>query len=223
MPDVPYNNVPGTAFGLVGNDGKPLAAAGSVLINNVQFLSDGVTPNPDFGKNATAQPYVSLAIPFGTPFGTYSQTIRLFEGMDTSGYTTYNGSNQSYNPLYPPQYGNAVGGIGKPGSVSDTYVFGAQPISDPGVVVKANVLEDRMTDGNTFGALPEIDASPAGTTTGGGPASTPDFAPAALQAAGGNLSGLLDIGTRRLKSLWHLRLSGAFHHAEHGSGLLLSG
>jgi len=176
VPDFPSNNVPGTPFGLAGNNNAPLVIANGLAVNNT-------------GQPATAPPYVSLAIPFGTPFGTYAQTLRLFEGMDIAGYTTYNGSNQSYNPLYPPQYGTAVGGIGTPSSIpTDIYQYGAQPISDPGVVVKASVLEDRLTDGLTFGALPQIDPGPAGTGTGGAPRSTPDFAPAAFQAFGGNLS-----------------------------------
>ncbi len=36
-----------------------------------------------------ALPFVSVAIPFGTPVGTYHQTVRVFEGMDTTGYNTY--------------------------------------------------------------------------------------------------------------------------------------
>ncbi len=128
-----------------------------------------------------APPYVSLAVPFGTPVGTYSQTVRIFEGLDTQGYNTYNGNGSGYNPLYPPQYGGAPGGLGTPNYTSaaiprDVYQYGLQPVSTTGTIVKGSVIEDRMTDGLTFGALPQVD--PAATP---GAVSVPDFGPAAFR------------------------------------------
>ena len=147
-----------------------------------------------------APPYVSLAVPFGTPVGTYSQTVRVFEGLDTTGYNTYNGS--AYNPLYPPQYGKAIGGIGAPtaspdgvpnDAARDVYQYGLQPVSTTGTVVKGSVVEDRMTDGFTFGALPQIDLGLAGSVSNGNGGTTaqavPDFGPAAFRdPTNGNLA-----------------------------------
>ena len=131
-----------------------------------------------------APPYVSLAVPFGTPVGTYSQTVRVFEGLDTSGYRTYNTANTNYNPLYPPQYGGAVGGIGTPGNSAipgDVYQYGLQPVSTTGTVVKGSVVEDRLTDGFTFGALPQIDFGPASNPGAIAVTSVPDLGPAAFR------------------------------------------
>ncbi len=137
-----------------------------------------------------ASPYVSLAVPFGTPVGTYSQTVRVFEGLDTYGYQTYNPASTNYNPLYPPQYGRQAGGIRPPGRSpdpvpSDVYQYGLQPVSTTGTVVKGSVVEDRMTDGFTFGALPQIDLGPAGPSVTGNNGTTtqsvPNLGPAAFR------------------------------------------
>ncbi len=148
---------------------------------------------------ASAPPYVGIAVPFGTPVGTYHTNdnipLRLFEGYDLPGSGTA-------NPYKPPTYGyvsngtptNGLGGHFPPGdpqkvstvlSLNPTATATAtlpenaalQPVSNPGVKLQIKVVENRMTDGFTFGALPMIDAGPAGGTGG----ATPDFAPAAFR------------------------------------------
>ena len=41
--------------------------------------------------NYATPPYISVAVPLGTPVGTYSQRVRMFEGLDTG-----------YDPLIGP-------------------------------------------------------------------------------------------------------------------------
>ena len=174
-------------------------------------------PQPGF----SAPPYVGLAVPFGTPVGTYHTapaqdptSLRLFEGLDTAAATGYSLTTPANSPipryLYPPQYGKAVGGIGSPAvdtttantgepvdssnQPEDVY-NGAQPISTTGTQLVGTVVEQRLTDGATYGAVPMIDAGSAGPSvvpTGGNtavPTSTADIAPAAFRdPATGNLS-----------------------------------
>ncbi len=186
VPDVPAVNTAGPLFSLYLTADKPVIVAGKVS------AVDNNPKSPTYNQliPATAPPFVSVGIPFGTPVGTYSQTLRLFEGMDVSGYTTYNTGSSLYNSLYPPQYGGSIGGLAAPSSAPDSVLYpGVQPTSTTGTIVKATVLEDRMTDGNTAGALPQGDTTPAGTSAANNPISTPDFAPAAFRdPATGQLS-----------------------------------
>ena len=153
-------------------------------------------------------PYVSIAVPFGTVAGSYHGTLQAFEGIDIGGYNTYKGSGQLFDQstrmLYPPHYGKAIGGIGAPvtdlngilqdetGTASaDIVKFGGSrrnpiaslmPISTTGTVLNFKVVEDRMTDGFTYGSVPMIDAGPAVPAAGAVPAhATPDFGPAAFR------------------------------------------
>ncbi len=191
VPDVPSVDTAGAPFSLYLTADKPIVVAGRVAAVD----NDPHSPTYNQVLPETAPPYVSVGIPFGTPVGTYSQTLRLFEGRDVSGYTTYNTGSKLYNPLYPPQYGGSIGGLAAPTSAPGNVLYpGLQPLSTTGTVVKATVLEDRMTDGYTAGSLPHVDAVPAVPASGSGatavPAqSTPDFAPAAFRdASSGNLS-----------------------------------
>jgi len=155
------------------------------------------------------KPFVSTAIPFGTPVGSYHGTIQLFEGLDAYGYsdviTNQPGGSQTYTGLIaqicPPRYGSGTGGIIKPtpGTLADSFVIAKSPantlvqlmpISSTGTTLNVNVTEDRMTDGSTYGGVPMIDSSGAGTKDArGNPTSTPDFAPAAFRdRTSGNLS-----------------------------------
>ncbi len=159
--------------------------------------------SPTNGLPYKSLPFVSLAIPFGTPVGTYSTpaqqsplSLHLFEGLDPNTATAYN-TKSATGFLYPPQYNGSIGGIKAPNTstqgLTDIYTAG-QPLSTTGTQLTATVIEQRLTDGSTYGAVPMIDAGPAGSTTpaGGGtavPASTPDFAPAAFRDFfSGNLS-----------------------------------
>ncbi len=142
VPDVPHDN----------NAGNPALTP--------YFLPSAATPT--IGK--TAPPFVGLAVPLGTPVGTYAQNVRLFEGLSGA-----------YNPLVGPAYG----------TFPDTFNYATQPYSSP-VVVKATVTEARVTDGSVAGSLPQVDNA-AQNATG-----TADFLPSAFRNAfwnGGTLSG----------------------------------
>ena len=155
-------------------------------------------------------PFVSVAVPFGTPVGSYHAPLQLFEGLDPGGYKS---AVKTLDPnlqgeytgltalLYPPQYGGAVGGIGTPnnggqpnGLPQDTInivatnnsLISLMPSSANAALLNVKVLEDRMTDSGTFGAIPMIDPIPnPGVTL----PTFPDFAPAAFRdPASGDLS-----------------------------------
>lgn len=158
-------------------------------------------------------PYVSAAIPFGAPVGSYHSSLQLFEGLDSGGYS---GVAVNANPsgalagsftgltaqIFPPQYNGVIGGIGAQGQgpgpngrPQDTSVsvlggggeVSLMPNSRTATVLNVKVTEDRMTDGGTFGAVPMIDQpSIIGYTP---PPAAPDFAPAAFRdPASGNVS-----------------------------------
>ncbi len=203
---------PGATFHkpLVGSDQPSTLTVPDAPENYVAGASLDSYPTPLVPNNTNgvykSAPFVSVAIPFGTPVGTYSTpapqsplSLRLFEGLDagsTAAATAYS-TTSATGFLYPPQYNGAIGGIGKPNvstnGLPEVYTAG-QPLSTTGTQLSATVTEQRLTDGFTYGAVPMIDAGPAGSTTprGGGtavPASTPDFAPAAFRDFGtGNLS-----------------------------------
>jgi len=163
-------------------------------------------------------PFVSVAVPFGTPVGSYHSKLQLFEGVDSGGYDpgkvvaakAYPAGAQQGDfagltaQIFPPQYGNVVGGIGTPttdpyGRMLDTIqtaqttgnlAVSLMPNSPKPTVLNVRVIEDRMTDGATFGAVPMIDALGAGPKdANNNPTSVPDFAPAAFRdPSSGNLS-----------------------------------
>jgi len=171
------------------------ASLDSALVPTLPSVTD---PN-NYNLPYKAQPFISLAMPFGTPVGTYSTpgasdplSVRLFEGLDPTtktnkGYVYSVNSASPLSTLYPPQYGGAIGGIGKPSSQPiDVYVPNFEPLSTSGTQLIGHVVEQRLTDGATFGAVPMIDSQSAGLATPpGGTApvavSTPDFAPAAFR------------------------------------------
>lgn len=144
---------------------------------------------------SVSAPYVGIALPFGTPVGTYHTRkpfpLLVFEGLDA----------KTASRFEPPTYGGAVGGHAgtSPSNITNLLPLNANnqalvPVSSDGLNLQINVLEDRLTDGYTAGALPMIDGIQAGLTiaTPGNPAvavSTPDFAPAAFRdPASGNMS-----------------------------------
>ena len=174
--------------------------------NNPTHIRD--TNNLDANGNALpfkTAPFVSVAVPFGTPVGSYSANVQLFEGLDPFGYssivTNTPGGSGTFTGLtaqiFPPRYGNAVGGIGTPtpvdafGRMLDTAqtvkipggpTVSAMPNSSTFTALNVKVVEDRMTDGLTFGGVPMIDVFGAGLKDANGNAtSVPDFAPAAFR------------------------------------------
>ena len=181
--------------------------------NHPTHVTDGNNGNLPF-KTA---PFVSVAAPFGMPVGSYHGAIQLFEGLDAGGYpkvvTTIPANLQGYYTgltaqIYPPQYGSAIGGIGTPnysaqpnGLPQDTIQIGSNggspvslmPNSSNTAVLNVKVLEDRMTDGLTYGSVSQIDQGPAIPATNNTAAKpVPDFAPAAYR----------DPNTRNLSLYW---------------------
>lgn len=133
------------------------------------------------GKPAAKLPTVSVAVPLGTPGGTYSQRLRVFEGLDFR-----NPKNPNVNPLAPPTYaGQEVNVLNQTNpdptayyTQLDTLLLSqglSQPNSDPATILKATVVESRLTDGSTIGEVPQIDRTALGT---GSPATgVADFLP----------------------------------------------
>ncbi len=148
------------------------------------------------------KPLIALAVPLGTPVGSYHQNVRLFEGMDPGGYTNiYNPGTTTgpYVPILPPRYGGAeISGVtttgptipsyaATPANLNDAWMLpggtSAQPYSTP-TVVKATVTETRITDGSSRGNLPQVDTG--GAATGG--KSSADFMPSAFRSTSGDIS-----------------------------------
>ena len=179
VPDAPESFVPGASLDDAPNNLPTHKLDG----NNLPF------------KTA---PFVSVAIPFGTPVGNYNGSLQLFEGLDhqvpySASGTVLPGGPGSYTglvaQLYPPLYGGSVGGIKPPTSAlqnadqlvqTPTGLVSLMPISKNGTVLSVKVVEDRMTDGSTFGAVPQVDLGGAGTGANSAAVSTPDFGPAAF-------------------------------------------
>lgn len=174
--------------------------------------------NTDANKNPLpfkTAPFVSVAAPFGMPVGSYHGSLQLFEGLDPRGYqsavttgpTNLRGAYTGLTAqIYPPQYGGAIGGIGTPtysgqlnGLPLDTIriepngndQISLMPNSSNVAMLNVKVLEDRMTDGGTFGAVSQVDQGPLPNNNPPytPPSAVPDFAPAAYRdQTTGNLS-----------------------------------
>ena len=90
---------------------KPRVGSGSATQLRVPDSSDTnplpLSSVPVGRPGFAALPFVGLAVPLGTPVGTYAQNLRLYEGMDTDNYPNINGST-AYKPFLPPQYGHQV-------------------------------------------------------------------------------------------------------------------
>lgn len=96
-------------------------------------------------------PVLGVAIPLGIPVGTYSQTVRTFEGSDVP-YNPLTGPTYGGGGSYASQYFYIPGFWNSPGTVLDKFVLDSstgtpdQFYSDPGTVLVAHVTEDRLTD-----------------------------------------------------------------------------
>ncbi|HEX5323675.1 MAG TPA: hypothetical protein VFW40_07810, partial [Capsulimonadaceae bacterium] len=109
------------------------------------------TSNPDWVDPSTypshfynGDPAVSIAAPFGTPVGSYSEALRTFEGSDIP-YNGWTGPTYGQNFFNPGVWNSAA-------ASQYSFVLNSntnspmQFFSDPGTVLKANVVESRMTD-----------------------------------------------------------------------------
>ncbi len=206
VPDSPEGFTPGASLNVPQTNHPTLDSDPS---NTYTYNSTGSPVQLPFKTS----PFVSAAIPFGTPVGSYHGSLQLFEGLDPRGYSTVvtnsPGGSGTYTGLtaqiFPPKYGGAVGGLGVPAPVANGRPRDTIEIAPSGslmpnsstsstgptaTVLNVKVVEDRMTDGSTFGAVPMVDAFGAGPKdANGNPTSVPDFAPAAFRdPTSGNLS-----------------------------------
>jgi len=220
VPDSPEGFTPGASLD-VTPDGKPTHNPDPS--NRYQYNSSSTPVSLPFKTT----PFVSTAIPFGTPVGSYHGLLQAFEGVDPTGYSNVAAGNDpgsvKQGPyalqgafsgltrlIFPPRYGGAVGGIGTPNPnnpLPDTILstqggFDATGAPNPAVslmpnstptatVLNVKVVEDRMTDGSTFGAVPMVDQPPLPNNTPPytPPPAVPDFAPAAYRdPTSGNLA-----------------------------------
>jgi len=206
VPDSPEGFTPGASLNVPQTNHPTLDSDPS---NTYTYNSTGSPVQLPFKTS----PFVSAAIPFGTPVGSYHGSLQLFEGLDPRGYSTVvtnsPGGSGTYTGLtaqiFPPKYGGAVGGLGVPAPVANGRPRDTIEIAPSGslmpnsstsstgptaTVLNVKVVEDRMTDGSTYGAVPQIDPFGAGPKDKNGiPLSTPDFAPAAFRdPTSGNLS-----------------------------------
>ncbi len=193
VPDVPHDNA--------GPYSLPVAPPGPATVPpttaDFPVLSGTPLAPANYGK-----PYIGLAVPLGTPVGNYAQDVRLFEGIDpyvkpanlgAPGYPDIQGSGSYlYKPLFPPVYGGVVvdGTTTPTSSTTDmlTTIGSAvtQPYSNP-MRVRASIVETRVTDGATYGNLPQFDILGSNGTNG-----TADFLPVAFRNtfwSGGTASG----------------------------------
>jgi hypothetical protein len=131
VPDVPYRNLPGDA--------------GSYNLTGLPY---------------GGRPVVSLAIPLGTPVGTYSQTITAFEGSDPTSSVfegpAYAGQLYTNNGWMAPSAGTGATGYAWALGVTNSGTTAEQQQSNPGTTLIATVIENRQTDGPP---LPVINAS----------------------------------------------------------------
>ncbi len=87
--------------------------------------------NGAFDNVPVTKPLVSVQVPLGTPSGTYSNLIRIFEAA-------------SWNP-----HVLAIRANNEP----------AQPVSEPTMRVKVTVTESRLTNSMSSGSLPHLDTT----------------------------------------------------------------
>ncbi len=187
VPDVPHDNA--GPYTLPATVAVPI---GQPALSVLPILnSTGVPMN--YGL-----PYIGLAVPLGTPAGAYAQDVRLFEGIDPYAYTdiqTTGGSNHLYKPLFPPVYGGVIvdGSTAPTGPVDTLTTIGSsvtQPYSNP-TRIRASIVETRVTDGATYGNLPQADTG-AQLTNGVNANGAADFLPTAFRSSfwsGGALGG----------------------------------
>ncbi len=198
VPDLPHDNIrPDPAF--------PRSTDTFYL----PIASNGAPPTLG-ANNLPAQatlPYAGLAVPLGTPVGSYSAKLQLFEGIDPTSASYINlynappGQGNYYKPLLPPVYGGIVpDGTNPPiqnvatGTAIDANGQFANPVSTP-TVLKGVVTETRVTDGVTYGNLPQYDA---GLSAANG---TADFLPAAFRNTFWN-NGTVATGDNGLSLYW---------------------
>jgi hypothetical protein len=147
----------------------PVAAKPRVGDSNGAVVTVPAIPHGNSGNGTTnvsslpynGRPVVSLAVPLGTPAGSYSSTIYAFEGDDM--YTTNVNGTSSFaaeGPTYANQILTSQGWMSPSISNGQTTApdfldvipgpqgYGAvQTLSNPGAVLTVNVVEGRITDG----------------------------------------------------------------------------
>jgi hypothetical protein len=180
------------------------------IAGSLSYEPSGIWPTINANTNTQANyalPYIGVAVPYGTPAGTYSQLIRLFDGTSDS-----SGNQLPLNPLSNQLYSGISGGtqncanysgilsnreddifVMPPGASPGSYISAGstQAFSDPGTTIQVNVTENHLTNEPVYnpgtnlpqGVLTQVPASTNGVV--------PTFNPVAIRntyfnANGGN-------------------------------------
>ncbi|MDR3710017.1 MAG: hypothetical protein P4L33_17115 [Capsulimonadaceae bacterium] len=111
--------------------------------------------NPLTSAQATGSPKLSVAVPMGTPSGTYSQALRLFEGYDAAPLSSGAVSTAYTGPLYggqavPIQVKSTASPYALSLDASTNTIL--QPYSQTPTQIKVTVTEARITSGTTSNA-----------------------------------------------------------------------
>lgn len=205
VPDVPNDNTLGSsAFALYTTKDPLKIDANNRLIALVPNATTGAVDTPF----AASVPYVGLAVPLGTPVGTYSQRVQLFEGIDAVGYQNI-GQGTTYTPLLPPLYGGqavvplvAAAGLGasppNAANMTDIWYPNVVRTGSTPALVKGTVTEARITDGLSFGTLPQVDPVTNKNPQTNQQSGVADFLPSAFRNAFWNGDSLLGDGSLAL-------------------------
>jgi hypothetical protein len=147
------------------------------------------TSNPDYVPGSIS-PMLSVAVPYGTPVGTYYGTVAAFEGSDPYDLTPGNGYSTSFQG---PEYWNVLNPGTLPSADQDSVLSMSalnpqQYFTNPGTKLQVSVTENRFTDGpplavdNANLSLPNGDIGPQVETGTATVVASNDLQPAAFRA-----------------------------------------
>lgn len=124
----------------------PYGATGSPdgLLNP---LTGAIMPANDSAR----RPKIGVAIPLGTPSGTYSNPIYAYEDYTPIQWRAWLTLSQGAAPLTSASDGDGILNINASGAP-------LEPFSDPAVNLKVTVTESRLTQGATKGSLGQLDS-----------------------------------------------------------------
>jgi len=134
------------------------------------------------------QPEVGVAVPPGTPSGTWSVPLYVFEDSMPIQWREWLYNSQPANQANLPTDHN--GSLDIAGAVGSSLVPGAplEPYSNPYPTLKLTVTEARLTSGATPGSLSQIDADPKALVAAG---ETQPIVPSVVTPLGGGAGSVL--------------------------------
>ncbi len=131
-------------------------------------------------------PKVGLAIPIGTPVGTYANTVGVFEDSTPPQWKEWLAS--SSNVFAPGVSNDSILNVSSSGSANEI-------VANPTFALKVTVRESRLTGGFSAGVLPQIDSIGSLATSSSGANTMP-----AVWMSPGSLGGSVD--PRQLFLYW---------------------